>query len=180
MNGPGFHVRVARSEELAAAGRIARDAYLMDGLIKGANIYADQLADAASRAAAPGVDVLVAVAPAVDGVEMVAGTITVAEAGSSYADIALPGELELRMLGVDHRFRGNGVGQLLTRSAIELARERDLTAVLSLVHDNVKAARLYERMNFMRLPDRDWEVPELPELGAMLVYCAPPTLSPAG
>src|SRR5690625_8025713 len=103
MNGPGFHVRVARSEELAAAGRIARNAYLMDGLIKGANIYADQLADAASRAAAPGVDVLVAVAPAVDGVEMVAGTITVAEAGSAYADIAL--RSEERRVGQEARSR---------------------------------------------------------------------------
>src|SRR5690625_2043304 len=142
MNGPGFHVRVARSDELAAAGRIARDAYLMDGLIKGANIYADQLADAASRAAAPGVDVLVAVAPAVDGVEMVAGTITVAEAGSSYADIALVGGCVLCMRVVDHRCRGNGGAQLLTRLAIDLARERDLTSMLSFIHDNVKAARL--------------------------------------
>src|SRR5690625_2789827 len=121
MNGPGFHVRVARSEELAAAGRIARNAYLMDGLIKGANIYADQLADAASRAAAPGVDVLVAVAPAVDGVEMVAGTITVAEAGSAYADIALPGELELRMLGVDHRFRGDRKSTRLNSSHVAIS-----------------------------------------------------------
>src|SRR5690625_6826500 len=116
MNGPGFHVRVARSEELAAAGRVARNAYLMDGLITGANIYADRLADAASRAAAPGVDVLVAIAPAVDGTEMVAGTITVAEAGSAYADIALPGELELRMLGDEHRFRGIGLVRLLARA----------------------------------------------------------------
>src|SRR5690625_3774896 len=108
MNGPGFHVRVARSDELAAAGRIARDAYLMDGLIKGANIYADQLADAASRAAAPGVDVLVAVAPAVDGVEMVAGTITVAEAGSSYADIEVAAGLAWRMAGAEPHLSGNG------------------------------------------------------------------------
>ena len=173
-----FLVRVARAEELEAAGRIARDAYLLDGMIEGDNAYADMLADAATRAAAPGVDVLVAVATTGPQAGTVAGTITVAEAGSALADICLPGELELRMLGVDHAFRGRGLGEFLMWESVYLARKRGLTAVLSLVTGNDKAARLYQRMNFERVPSRDWDIPEIPELGTMLVYRAPPTASP--
>lgn len=169
MNNDRFTVRIARSEELADAGRIARDAYVIDGLLKGATDYAKQLENTRARAESPGVEVLVAIER--DGGK-VAATITVAEAGSEYADIALPGEIELRMLGVDHAFRGQGLGELMMRSAIEFAHERDQAAVWSLVHDNEKAARLYEKMGLKRVPERDWVVPELPGLGAMLVFRA--------
>src|SRR5690625_587763 len=181
-----FFVRGARPDELATAGRIARDAYLLDGLIQGENDYAAHLEDAAGRAAADGVDVLVAVATEGDdgsepstAARAIAGTITVAEAGSALADIALPGEMELRMLGVAHSYRGRGVGELIMREAVALAHRRGMEAVLSLMESNAKAARLYQRMGFERIPERDWRVPEIPELGTMLVYCAPPTVNRA-
>lgn len=180
MSTAPFTVRIARSEELERAGQIVRAAYVVDGLVDGSNAYADQLEDARSRAQAPGVEVLVAVANDGASDEQVAATITVAEAGSAYADIALAGELELRMLGVDHAFRGRRLGELMMASAIEFAHERGLSAVWSLVHDNEKAERLYERMGLRRVPERDWYVPQMPELGPMLVYCAPPTISRAG
>lgn len=180
MSAAPFTVRIARSEELARAGQIAREAYVVDGLVEGSNAYADQLEDARARAHASGVEVLVAVTNDGADTAQVAATITVAEAGSAYADIALPGELELRMLGVDHAFRGQRLGELMMTSAIEFAHDRGLSAVWSLVHDNDKAGRLYERMGLRRVPERDWYVPGMPELGAMLVYCAPPTISRAG
>lgn len=180
MDANRFTVRVARAEELAEAGRIARAAYEVDGLLKGSNGYAQLLENAAARAATPGVEVLVAVAAQDDSSETVAGTITVALAGSPLADIAQQGEAELRMLGVDHAFRRQGVGELLMRRSIETSHARGFAAVWSLVHDNSKAARLYERMGVQRIPQRDWEVEDLPELGPMLVYCVPPTLSHAG
>lgn len=180
MDANRFIVRIARGEELVEAGRISRAAYEVDGLLKGANGYAELLEAAPARAANAGVEVLVAVAEQPTGSEKVAGTITVAEAGSALADIALPGEVELRMLGVDHEFRKQGVGEMLMWRGIEWAHDRGFAAVWSLVHDNERAARLYERMGVQRLPHRDWEVEDLPELGAMLVYCVPPTLSRAG
>src|SRR5690625_6276489 len=108
-----FLVRVARAAYLEAAGRIARDAYLLDGMIEGDNAYADMLADAATRAAAPGVDVLVAVATTGPQAGTVAGTITVAEAGSALADICLPGELELRMRSEEHTSELQSRGHLV-------------------------------------------------------------------
>lgn len=179
MSSNGFTVRVAHPDELVRAGEIARDAYLVDDLIRGDNDYADLLVDAPNRARVPGVEVLVAVGTEGDQAGVVAGTITVAEAGSEFADIAEEGELELRMLGVSSEFRGRGVGELLMRESIARAHERGLTAVLSLLEDNTKAERLYERLKMQRVRERDWDIPEIPELGTMRVYCAPPKLNRA-
>lgn len=144
-------VRPARPEEVGRAGEIAVDAYHADGLLQNADDYESHLRDAADRAAHA--ELLVAV----DEDGMVLGSVTVARYGTKYAQIAELGEVEFRMLATAVEARGRGVGELLTRAVLNRARELGCrSVVLCLVDANVKARRLYERLGFTRLPERDW------------------------
>jgi ribosomal protein S18 acetylase RimI-like enzyme len=61
------------------------------------------------------------------------------------------------MLGVSGRARGLGIGTALTVRCIERSRELGLNRlVMSSATYMVSAHRLYERLGFVRLPDRDW------------------------
>ncbi len=78
-------------------------------------------------------------------------------AGSHYAEVSRPGEAEFRMLAVAPAARGQGIGHALARWCVDRAREQGCTAVVLSSLDQMHAAhRLYERMGFRRLPERDW------------------------
>jgi ribosomal protein S18 acetylase RimI-like enzyme len=149
----GVEVRRARGEELAAAGEVVAAAYLSD--LKVSDWYAGRLRDAASRAEHAAV--LVAVDTA-DG--SVLGSLTYAPAGNRYAQLASPGECEIRMLGVRPDVRGRGIGELLVRAAMaQGVADGANRMVLSTQPEMRSAHRLYERLGFTRRPDLDW-VPE--------------------
>jgi len=62
----------------------------------------------------------------------VIGTVTVAPAGTPWANVARPGELEVRMLAVHGEARRQGVAEALMAAAEDHARTRGLgTVVLS-------------------------------------------------
>lgn len=87
----------------------------------------------------------------------VSGTVTFMTSGSPYAQIALPGEAEFRLLAVEPGARRGGMGQALVSACIERARGRGATAlVLSTQPSMLAAHRLYERLGFQRAPERDW------------------------
>ncbi|HEX6935200.1 MAG TPA: GNAT family N-acetyltransferase, partial [Actinomycetes bacterium] len=68
-----------------------------------------------------------------------------------------PGEAEFRMLAVAPDARGRGVGGALAQWCVDRAREQGCTAVaLSSLPEMQTAHRIYERMGFVRAPDRDW------------------------
>lgn len=144
-------VRRARPDEVGRAGELAAEAYRADGLLDDAAEYESHLRDAADRAQRA--ELLVAV----DDDGTVLGSVTVAVAGTPYAQIARDGELEFRMLAAAAEARGRGVGEMLTRTVLDRARALDCgRVVLCVVDDNAKAIRLYERLGFQRLPERDW------------------------
>jgi GNAT superfamily N-acetyltransferase len=61
------------------------------------------------------------------------------------------------MLAVSPEARGQGVGSALARWCVDRAREQGCTAVaLSSLEAMRSAHRIYERMGFVRTPDRDW------------------------
>ena len=65
-------------------------------------------------------------------------------------------EAAFRMLVVDPAARGAGVGELLVRTCLERARAAGrATMVLSTDPRMTAAHRLYERLGFRRLPERD-------------------------
>ncbi|MGH3822018.1 MAG: GNAT family N-acetyltransferase [Pseudonocardiaceae bacterium] len=77
-----------------------------------------------------------------------------------------PGELELRMLAVARDARRRGVGEALVKSVLRRAAEIGAYRVVMWSAQEMHAAhRLYARLGFSRLPERDWE----PVPGIMLL-----------
>jgi ribosomal protein S18 acetylase RimI-like enzyme len=143
-------VRPADRRELAAVGRLTLDAYAADGYLVENDLYAAHLLDAAARAADG--ELLVA---EVD--DRVVGTVTFCPEGSSFSEVARPGEGEFRMLAVTPDARRRGAAEALVQACIDRSRELGYSAVvLSSLPVQVKAHRLYERLGFRRAPERDW------------------------
>lgn len=143
-------VRPADVGELTAVGRLTLEAYAANGYLVEEDFYAAHLLDAASRA--DDGELLVA---ELDGT--LAGTVTFCPEGSSFVEVARPGEGEFRMLAVAPAARRRGAAEALVRACIERARERGYRAlVLSSLPVQVEAHQLYERLGFRRDPERDW------------------------
>ncbi|MGW4061261.1 GNAT family N-acetyltransferase [Amycolatopsis sp. NPDC004747] len=144
-------IRPPRAAEYAAAGEVTVQAYEADGHLAEDVGYDATLRDVARRASEA--EVLVAV----DGTGAVVGTVTVVHPGSSYAEISRPGELEFRMLAVAPSARGRGVGEALIKAVFDRARALGLRKVVLSSLDRMPSAhRLYERLGFTRLAERDW------------------------
>ncbi|UZN04503.1 GNAT family N-acetyltransferase [Cellulomonas sp. S1-8] len=149
---PAVTVRHAADADLAQVGAVTAHAYVADGIVDADHWYADELRDAAARAAAA--TVLVAVDP---GTGRVVGTLTLAAAGSPFAEIARDGEIELRMLAVDPGSRGAGIAEQLVVHALREAVGRGVRdVVLSTLETMHAAHRLYARLGFVPRPERDW------------------------
>lgn len=86
------------------------------------------------------------------------GTVTLCPPGSPWREISREGESEFRMLAVDPAAQGRGVGDALVRRCLEEARRgRSRAMVLCSLGDMSSAHRLYGRLGFTRLPERDWQ-----------------------
>ncbi|WP_312871635.1 GNAT family N-acetyltransferase [Amycolatopsis acididurans] len=148
----GVLVRPARQDELTAVGALTVAAYEADGLLVANAEYAHELSDAARRA--EHAELLVAVT----GDGELLGSVTVTPPGSAFAEISRPDELEFRMLSTAPAARGRGVGEALTRAVVDRARALGARRVVLCSLDSMTAAhRLYARLGFTRLPERDWQ-----------------------
>ena len=162
-------IREAIPADYAAVGALMVRVYVDEGYIRKGSAYADTLARTAERAAES--EVLVA---EVEG--RVVGTITVTPPGSAYAPLAQADELEFRMLAVDASARGTGVGKALVDHVLERAHRDGYRAVaISTMTEMVDARRLYERLGFVHVPERDWE----PSVGDRLTVLVRSLVSPA-
>ncbi|MFI9600826.1 GNAT family N-acetyltransferase [Streptomyces sp. NPDC052043] len=162
-----FAIRPVEPGEYGTLGEITAQAYLQDGLLDfgESDGYLVELRNVAKRAAAA--EVLVAVA---DG--KVLGGVTFVPGAGPMADLAGPGETEIRMLAVAHAARGRGVGEALVRACLDRARavEGCVRVVLSSQSSMRTAHRVYERLGFVRTPGRDWNpLPELDDI-TLLTY----------
>ncbi|MFF0342140.1 GNAT family N-acetyltransferase [Kribbella sp. NPDC004875] len=141
-------IRLAGPEEYDAVGELTVEAYTHDGFVRGD--YAMTLRAAADRAAKAELWV------AADG-DGLLGTVTYCPVGSVYREIGRDDEGEFRMLGVAGRARGQGIGRALTERCIERTREQGLRRiVMSSAKYMTTAHRIYERLGFVRIPERDW------------------------
>lgn len=136
---------------------LTRTAYAAAEL--GSDSYLAHVQDAAGRAASA--TLLVAEAAG-----RVLGTVTLAAAGTPFADIARPGEYEFRMLAVDPEATGRGVASALVRACEQRASAEGAERIVCSVEDkNAPALRLYDRLGYVREPERDWT----PEPGVSLL-----------
>jgi ribosomal protein S18 acetylase RimI-like enzyme len=118
--------------------RLASDAYL------------PQLADVAGRA---GRSQLIVARE--DGA--VVGAVALVLGGDFGEVTRSPDEAAFRMLVVDPAARGRGVGETLVRECLDRARAAGRRRmVLSTGPQMAAAHRVYRRLGFTRLPERDW------------------------
>ena len=131
-------------------GDLCVDAYRASGHLDEGDAYTDTLRDAEERAR-NGV-LLVAVR---DG--DVVGTVTICPAGSPFSETGTEDECEFRFLAVAPAAWRSGVGEALVAACEEWAIDHGKSAhVICVVDGNRAAERLYERLGFERLPERDW------------------------
>lgn len=85
------------------------------------------------------------------------GTASTPRAGRAISPLAREGELDFRFLGVASEARRRGIGSLLVEHVLRLARLRGASrVVLNTGPDMVTAQRLYERLGFERLHEREF------------------------
>jgi GNAT superfamily N-acetyltransferase len=146
----GVVVREARPDEYDAVGELTVEVYVGEGFVEAGSWYAGELADTARRAGSA--RILVATHAG-----RIVGSLTVAPAGNPYAEIALPGEVEFRMLAVANSARGLGAGTALVRTVLDEARAEGRAAVaLTTMPAMVDARRIYDRFGFRPVPSRNW------------------------
>ena len=138
---------------LQQVGDITARAYVDGGHLAADDDYASHLIDASSRARDAELWV------ALDRESRTPlGSVAFAAPGSRLAEIAGEGEAEFRMLSVAAEAHGRGVGTALVRLCLERARSVGAGAIaLSTQPTMVAAHRIYERLGFVRTPERDWK-----------------------
>jgi len=151
-----IEVRLARAEEHDAVGALARRAYAGDF-----ELSADYLAEIESVAVRAREHEVWVAEDAATGALL--GTVSTPRAGRRMSAVARhDDELDFRFLGVSPDARGRGIGEVLVRHVIALAAGRGIRRVVLNTGPEMRSAqRLYERLGFVRLPERE-HVVELP------------------
>lgn len=148
-------VRAAVEADFQAIARITVDSYLAAGYFDNADHpYMQQIQDVAARAAKATIWVA-------ERDRQVVGAVTLALAGEPFADIALPDELEFRMLVVDPAVQRSGAGRAMVEAIIGHAKSLDGIKAVALTTGMTweSAHGLYRKTGFKRVPERDWLVP---------------------
>jgi ribosomal protein S18 acetylase RimI-like enzyme len=142
-------VQPAHPEDFQAIARLTVSVYVDGELATAA--YTPQLADVAGRASRS--DLLVAR----DGAGRIVGSVALVLSGDFGEVTTSDEEAAFRMLVVDPGARGQGIGELLVTTCLERARAAGKRRMVISTDPRMTAAhRLYERMGFRRLAERDW------------------------
>jgi ribosomal protein S18 acetylase RimI-like enzyme len=146
---PSLIVEPARPDDFPAIARLTVDVYVGGELAT--DDYTPQLADVAGRAARS--ELLVVR----DSQGRIVGSVALVLAGDFGEITTSDEEAAFRMLVVDPRAQGQGIGELLVRTCLERATAAGKRRMVLSTDPRMTAAhRLYERMGFRRLAERDW------------------------
>jgi ribosomal protein S18 acetylase RimI-like enzyme len=146
---PALTVDRARPDDFSRIGQLTSEVYVGGGLAS--SEYGEQLRDVAGRA--DHAELLVAR----DDEGRVVGSVALVLAGDFGEVTESDDEAAFRMLVVDPAVQGRGIGELLVTTCLERARTAGKRrVVLSTDRRMTTAQRLYERLGFTRLPERDW------------------------
>jgi ribosomal protein S18 acetylase RimI-like enzyme len=152
-------IREIRDGEIDALGELTVRVYESIGATD--DEYTPQLRDVRSRTET--CTVLVAVED-----ERVVGGVAYVPGPGPWADRCTDEEAEFRMLVVDPEHQRRGIGEALVRACIDLASAAGKLRLVLLTERNMTAAhRIYDRLGFVRAPERDW--PYSPEVD-LLAY----------
>jgi ribosomal protein S18 acetylase RimI-like enzyme len=157
---PALTVESARPDDFPRIGELTHEVYVGGGLASPE--YGVQLRDVAGRS---GRAELLVVR---DDEARVVGSVALVLSGDFGEITESDDEAAFRMLVVDPAVQGRGIGELLVNACLDRARAAGKRRmVLSTDRRMTAAQRLYERLGFTRLPERDW----LPVPGVeLLVY----------
>ena len=147
---PALTVDRARPDNFPRIGQLTHDVYVGGGLASPE--YGVQLRDVAARA--DRAELLVVR----DEEGRVVGSMALVLSGDFGEITRSDDEAAFRMLVVDPAVQGRGIGELLVRTCLERARAAGKRrVVLSTDRRMTAAQRLYRRLAFTRLPERDWQ-----------------------
>jgi ribosomal protein S18 acetylase RimI-like enzyme len=146
---PALSVENARPEDYDRIAELTVGVYV-DGRLASEG-YTPQLADVAGRASRS--ELLVVR----DAQGRIVGSVALVLSGDFGEITTSDEEASFRMLVVDPAAQGRGVGQLLVSTCLDRARAAGKRRmVISTDPRMTTAHRLYERLGFTRLPERDW------------------------
>lgn len=142
-------VETARPADFPRIAELTVGVYVGGGLAS--EDYAQELADVTGRAA---LSELLVVR---DGSGTVVGSVALVLSGAFGNVTTSDEEAAFRMLVVDPAVQGRGVGELLVSTCLDRARAAGKRRMVISTDPRMTAAhRLYERLGFTRLPERDW------------------------
>lgn len=151
----GVEIREIRDDEVDALGELTVRVYEAIGATEGGS-YVVHLRDVRGR-----IDDGCTVFVAVEDGRILGGTAYVPGPGEWSDLCADEHEAEFRMLVVDPDAQGKGVGEALVRACLDLAAAQGKHRLVLLSnHMMTTAHRLYERLGFVRTPERDWFISE--------------------
>jgi ribosomal protein S18 acetylase RimI-like enzyme len=152
---PAASVRVgpARPQDFPRIAELTAGVYRDEGYA--GEEYLAQLADVAGRATRA--ELLVARGAGAGGQDDVVGSVALVLDGEFGEVLESADEAGFRMLVVDAAARGRGIGELLVTTCLDRARSAGKRRVVISTEPRMTSAhRLYERLGFTRLPERDW------------------------
>ncbi|TFV89197.1 GNAT family N-acetyltransferase [Blastococcus sp. CT_GayMR16] len=142
-------VESARPEDFPRIADLTVGVYVGGGLAE--PHYAEELADVAGRAGRSELMVIR------DGGGTVVGSVALVLRGDFGNITTSEDEAAFRMLVVDPAVQGRGVGELLVTTCLDRARAAGKHRMVISTDPRMSAAqRLYERLGFARLTERDW------------------------
>jgi ribosomal protein S18 acetylase RimI-like enzyme len=146
---PPLSPEPARPEDYARIAELTVGVYVDGGLASDG--YTPELADVAGRA--DRAELLVVR----DAEGRIVGSVALVLEGDFGEVTTSDDEAAFRMLVVDPSARGQGIGELLVNTCLDRARAAGKRRMVLSTGPRMTAAhRLYERLGFTRLPERDW------------------------
>jgi GNAT superfamily N-acetyltransferase len=157
---PVYTVRNARPEEFSQIGEMMVQVYSrLEGFPKESDQpnYYKMLANVGSLTTMPGTELLVAVSVE----EKIAGAVVYFSDMKNYSSRGIATDERnasgFRLLAVDPRERGKGIGRLLTTACIRKARDhKSLQLIIHTTMAMQTAWKMYEQLGFKRSEDLDF------------------------
>ena len=167
-----FNIREARPDEFEALGQLMVEVYSrLEGFPDPEEqpAYYQTLARIGGFTQNPETKLLVAVS--IEG-DLLGGVVYFSDMryyGSGGTAPQMTDASGVRLLAVDPKARGMGIGKALTQACIQMAKDRNQSRVLLHTTKAMQAAwAMYEKMGFQRFPDIDFSQEGLPVYGFQL------------